>query len=130
MKKYIALVAIIAISPLAIGQPAGKQSYKNELQRSIDKGLRFLEQSQSKDGYWLDPDHPAITALCLMAYHSNPKKTKTEPAWVKKAYAHILKQKQKNLEMINHVKCLFYLLMNYYFNVRIQCLYLNMDLKK
>jgi squalene-hopene/tetraprenyl-beta-curcumene cyclase len=99
MKKFVILLSIIALgSQPATAQPVGKadQSYKNELQRSIDKGLRFLEQSQNKDGYWLDPDHPAVTALCLMAFHSNPKKPKTEPIWVKKAYGHILKQKQKN----------------------------------
>ncbi len=99
MKKFVILLSIIALgSQPATAQPVGKadQSYKNELQRSIDKGLRFLEQSQNKEGYWLDPDHPAVTALCLMAFHSNPKKPKAEPIWVKKAYGHILKQKQKN----------------------------------
>ena len=95
MKKYFAIVAILALCQSATAQPAGNQSYKNELQRSINKGLRFLEQSQTKEGYWLDPDHPAITALCLIAYHSNPKKPKAESAWVKKAYGHIIKQKQK-----------------------------------
>ncbi len=99
MNKLSVIFSILAlISKPLQAQLAGesKQSYKNELQRSIDRGLRYLEQSQNKEGYWLDPSHPAVTALCLMAYHSNPKKPNIEPSWVKRAYGHILKHKQKN----------------------------------
>lgn len=101
MKKIIHMLALLAA--LGVASPALAQktedanlSFKNELQRSIDKGLHFLEQSQHTDGYWLAPDHPAVTALCLIAFHGNPNKPEEDPAWVKKGYQYILKQKQKN----------------------------------
>ncbi len=98
MKQTLAIIAIIALPNLASAQQAdnANRSYKNELQRSIDKGLIFLKQSQHKDGYWLSPDHPAVTALCLISYHSNPANPKNSPAWVKKGYVHILKHQQNN----------------------------------
>ncbi len=98
MKKYTTIIASLFLVFGAQGQPAGNAnlSYKNELQRSIDKGLSFLTKNQDEGGFWLNPDHPAVTALCLMAYHSNPQKPDNEPGWVSKAYEYILKHRQKN----------------------------------
>ena len=98
MKQALILIATMALALPAGAQQAGdaKLSYQNELQRSIDKGANFLKSSQHPDGYWLAPDHPAVTALCLIAYHSNPGKPNVTPAWVAKGYEYILKQKQKN----------------------------------
>ena len=71
-------------------------SFQNELQRSIDRGIDFLKKSQSPDGYWTNADHPAVTAIALVAYQGNPQKPKTTPNWVEKGYQYILKHVQPN----------------------------------
>ena len=71
-------------------------SFQNELQRSIDRGIDFLKKSQSPDGYWINADHPAVTAIALVAYQGNPNKPKATPDWVKKGYKYILKNSQPN----------------------------------
>ena len=71
-------------------------SFQNELQRSIDRGIDFLKISQSPDGYWTNADHPAVTAIALVAYQGNPQKPKTTPNWVEKGYQYILKHVQPN----------------------------------
>tara|TARA_B100000029_G_scaffold8383_1_gene8933 strand:- start:1589 stop:2731 length:1143 start_codon:yes stop_codon:yes gene_type:complete len=98
MKKTLAMLAVTGLVSAAFAQPAGnaKISYQNELKRSINKGIHYLKESQHKDGYWMTPDLPAITALCLLAYQSDPNRPKKQPTWVQKGYDHILKNVQKN----------------------------------
>ena len=71
-------------------------SFQNELQRSIDRGIDFIKKSQSPGGYWTNADHPAVTAIALVAYQSNPQKPKVTPHWVEKGYKYILKHVQPN----------------------------------
>ena len=71
-------------------------SFQNELQRSIDRGIDFLKKSQSPGGYWTNADHPAVTAIALVAYQGNPQKLKAPPDWVEQGYQSILKHVQPN----------------------------------
>ena len=71
-------------------------SFQNELQRSIDRGIASLKSSQHAEGYWTNPDHPAVTAIALVAYHGNPNKPKQTQEWVEKAHAYLLKHAQPN----------------------------------
>ena len=95
MKKLITILsAIFTVAFAAAAQP--DISFQHELQRSIDRGIASLEKSQDKNGYWTSEDHPAVTAIVLVAYHSNPRKPEKNPAWVEKAHAYLLKFVQKN----------------------------------
>jgi len=94
MKNSTALLTLLAIT--LSGWAQRDVSFQNELQRSIDRGIASLKSSQHAEGYWTSPDHPAITAIALIAYHGNPNKPKQTPNWVKKAHAYLLKHVQPN----------------------------------
>lgn len=70
-----------------------KLSLRNEIQLAIDKGLRFLKTQQKEDGSWsdADPNHPALTALPLVAFQREPsgKYMKEQPDFMRKGYAFI-----------------------------------------
>ena len=91
MKKTIALLTLALALP-ALGQR--DVSFQNELQRSIDRGIGWLKSSQHAEGYWTSPDHPAVTAIALLAYHGNPTKPKEMPEWIQKGHAYLLKHVQ------------------------------------
>src|SRR5258706_14441635 len=67
-------------------------SFRNEVQRAIDRGLIWLQQHQQTNGCWSTADQPAVTALALTACKGDPNDrfTRTEPEWVKKGYSFIL----------------------------------------
>jgi squalene-hopene/tetraprenyl-beta-curcumene cyclase len=67
------------------------QSFKNEVQRAIDRGLDWLKKDQNSNGWWSTPDHPALTALPVMAFKGDPSKRLRDGAFLKSAYGHILK---------------------------------------
>jgi len=68
-----------------------KLSLRNEVQLAIDKGLAFLKAQQKPDGSWseTDPNHPALTALPLIAFQREPsgKYFKEQPEFMQKGYA-------------------------------------------
>ena len=70
-----------------------KLSLRNEIQLAIDKGLRFLKTQQKEDGSWsdADPNHPALTALPLVAFQREPsgRYLKDQPEFMRKGYAFI-----------------------------------------
>ena len=69
--------ALLTYSILLATLPATAQrdvSFMNELQRSVDRGIASLKASQHADGWWTSPDHPAVTALAITAWQSNPNK--------------------------------------------------------
>ena len=73
-------------------QPAGDISFGNEIQHAIDRGLAFLSASQSSNGWWSTPDHPAVAALALTAFMGDPMdryRTNMPPS-LAKGYAYIL----------------------------------------
>jgi squalene-hopene/tetraprenyl-beta-curcumene cyclase len=70
----------------------GDDSFRHEIQRSIDKGLLWLEKNQDPKGFWASADHPAVTALSLSAFMGEPtgRWKKSEPEAVRKGYAFLL----------------------------------------
>ncbi len=83
---FAAAGADISVPPISL-QPATNTSVRYEVRHAIDKGLAWLEQNQSTNGYWSTPDHPAMTSLVLDAFELRPDRDpKSEPVAVKKAY--------------------------------------------
>ena len=95
MRKQI-VIFIASLGFVFSGSGQTDISFQNELQRSIDRGIESLQKSQKPGGYWTNADHPAVTAIVLVAYHGNPKKPKVKPNWVKKGHEFILKHVQLN----------------------------------
>jgi len=51
----------------------GNVSVKKEIERSIDKGISWLNnQQQLPNGHWGSPDYPALTALALRSLLGHP----------------------------------------------------------
>jgi squalene-hopene/tetraprenyl-beta-curcumene cyclase len=75
--------------PLAL---ASDQSFRNEIEHALSRGLGWLQASQNSNGWWSTPDQPAITALALTAFKGDPKNRyqAAEPAWMKKGYGFLL----------------------------------------
>jgi squalene-hopene/tetraprenyl-beta-curcumene cyclase len=67
-------------------------SFRNEIQRGIDRGLLWLQANQNSNGWWSTPDHPAVTALALTAFKGEPSKryTESEPPWLRKGFTFLL----------------------------------------
>jgi squalene-hopene/tetraprenyl-beta-curcumene cyclase len=63
-------------------------SLHNEVQLAIDRGLAFLKSQQKEDGSWSNADHPALTALPVVAFQREPGGTnfKNPPEFLRKAY--------------------------------------------
>src|SRR6266576_4284192 len=57
---------------VSIQKPESNVSLQNEVKRAIDKGLRWLEGNQNTNGFWSTPDHPAITAVGVVAFGLQP----------------------------------------------------------
>ena len=47
-------------------------SLRKEVERAYDRGCAWLLSRQSPEGFWSDPDHPALTALPLRALAGDP----------------------------------------------------------
>ena len=94
-------------------------SFRNEIQRAIDRGLAWLQTNQSPAGWWSAPDQPALTALALLAFKGEPggRYQASEPDWLKRGYACILRDVQpdggihhSNLVTYNTALCMMALL--------------------
>lgn len=90
-------------------------SFRNEVERAIDRGLAWLQASQNSNGWWSSPDHPAVTALGLMAFGGEPRGRyqRNEPDWLKRGYAYVVSCAQpdggihrSNLVTYNTALCL------------------------
>ena len=92
------VLVVAAVHGLAAQSPgaslafADDVSFRNEIQRSIDRGLAWLQTNQNTNGYWSTPDTPAVTGLALMAFKGDPRGRyeTNEPAWLKRGYQYIL----------------------------------------
>lgn len=64
-------------------------SFRNEVKIALDKGLAWLKTHQNEDGSWSTTDHPALTALPLLAFQREPtgRFTAEQPDFLKKGYA-------------------------------------------
>jgi squalene-hopene/tetraprenyl-beta-curcumene cyclase len=88
----------LCASALAADRPVVRadESFKNELQRAIDRGLDWLKTDQNTNGWWSTADHPALTALPIMAFKGDPSKRHSNAEFIRKAYAHILRNAKPN----------------------------------
>ena len=97
MKTTLTVLAAALFAPALfaaedpIPRDGQKLSLRNEIQLAIDKGLAFLKTQQKDDGSWsdADPNHPALTALPLVAFQREPsgRYLKEQPAFMRKGYA-------------------------------------------
>src|SRR5947207_4514770 len=88
-----AVLAAHSNPELADGVPPQTDiSFRNELQRAIDRGIVWLREHQNTNGSWSTPDQPAVTALALAACQGNPvaNANQQQQEWVRKGYAFIL----------------------------------------
>lgn len=92
-----ATLAVLVALPLA-GARADDTSLRNEIQRSIDRGLAWLTAHQNSNGWWQTPDHPAVTALALTAYNGEPmdRYRRGQHENLKRAYRYLLEQVKPN----------------------------------
>lgn len=100
MKRRLFSTAVLALCTL-LPQTAPAQgdiSLKNEVQAAINKGVRYLVSRQNKEtGSIGDPDHPAMTALAIMAMRGNPETDRdTLTPEAKKAYTWLLANQQED----------------------------------
>jgi len=72
--------------------PSSNQSFRNEIEHALSRGLAWLQANQNSNGWWSTPEQPAITALALTAFKGDPKARyqTTEPAWLKQGYDFVL----------------------------------------
>ena len=84
------IVLNIVIASLAIGTvsaqrdaakivPNEHRSLKNEIERSISRGLEFLKSKQLENGMWGEADFPALTALPTTAILVDPRREEGAP---------------------------------------------------
>jgi squalene-hopene/tetraprenyl-beta-curcumene cyclase len=89
----LSAVSLLVISAGLAAEPLpGKDSnlsFRNEVKIALDKGLAWLKARQNEDGSWSTPDHPALTALALLAFQREPtgRYTSEQPDFLKKGYA-------------------------------------------
>lgn len=95
------LVTALSIVPLMLPATAAEnvvkrtprdQSFANEVEHAISRGLTWLQANQNSNGWWSTPDQPAVTALALTAFKGDPKNRyrESEPAWLKRGYDFVL----------------------------------------
>jgi squalene-hopene/tetraprenyl-beta-curcumene cyclase len=78
-------------SPIPV--PLGHdESLRHEVQRAIDRGTAWLLANQHSNGWWATPDHPAVTALVLVALNGEPsgKYLKAPLPAMQRGYAFLL----------------------------------------
>jgi squalene-hopene/tetraprenyl-beta-curcumene cyclase len=102
--KYFSRLAIAACWVIALSVAPGAEpksspalhlavrdiSFRQEVQRAIDRGLAWLQTQQNSNGWWSTPDHPAITALALTAFHGEPNGRYAAASFVKQGRAFLV----------------------------------------
>ncbi|MBI3869889.1 MAG: terpene cyclase/mutase family protein [Verrucomicrobia bacterium] len=90
----IALVASVAANLVCVIPSVRAEvdvSFRNEVQRSIDRGLTWLASQQNSNGWWSTTDHPAVTALAVTAFHGEPSgRYQPTPVFLRKSYGFLL----------------------------------------
>lgn len=97
----LALAALLGQTALAADAPkrtpvpaplGHDESLRHEVQRAIDRGIAWLLINQNSNGWWTTPDHPAVTALPLVALHGEPsgKYLKNPTPAIQRGYAFLL----------------------------------------
>lgn len=99
--SQLALAALLAVPAFAADAPkratvpvalGHDESLRHEVQRAIDRGIAWLLANQNSNGWWTTPDHPAVTALPLLALNGEPSgKFLQQPTpQIRRGYAHLL----------------------------------------
>ena len=79
------VIASLAIGTVSAQRDAAKivpnehLSLKNEIERSISRGLKFLKSKQEENGMWGEKDFPALTALPTTAILVDPTREEGAP---------------------------------------------------
>ena len=91
-----ALAAATLCTAVQAKTPAEYLSLKLEMERSVRRGNAFLLTQQDKEGFWGEPETPALTALVLAGILRDPgyDHDKTEPAQITKAFTWLLAQQK------------------------------------
>ena len=76
MKLPALAMPLLLASPLLSG--AADLSLRLEVQHHIDRGVGWLKDSRHPEGYWSEPQHPALTALPLTAILLDPSRDREE----------------------------------------------------
>ena len=88
--RLASALAVLTSTGFAAGEPLPKKdenlSFRNEIKTAIDKGLAWLKAQQKEDGSWSTTDHPALTALPLLAFQREPTGRYAGESFVKKGY--------------------------------------------
>ena len=90
--RIASALAVLITTGFAAGEPLPKKdeniSFRNEIKIAIDKGLAWLKAQQKEDGSWSTTDHPALTALPLLAFQREPtgRYSAEQPDFLKKGY--------------------------------------------
>ncbi len=94
------LLCTLTLGFLRMETPAqtADESLRNEVQAAIDKGVKYLKSKQdAATGAIGSAEHPAFTALGVMALMGNPQVADKEmPAEAKKAYAFLLASQKED----------------------------------
>lgn len=72
MKIFLLLLAISLFSQNIKIKKYVSQSLYNEALRAIRISLKWFQSKQSKEGYWSNPDYPALTGLVILAFIRSP----------------------------------------------------------
>ncbi len=97
MKKSLTLLLTFALGATLM---AAEAPSREEIAKSIAKGLAYLEKQQQPDGSFANPenkatsqDHPALTAMPLMAFQRDPNGAR-QTDLLQKGYAFIRSKAQ------------------------------------
>lgn len=73
---------------------AADESFKQEVQMAIDRGLAWLRAEQHTNGHWSTPELPALTAMSLLCFKGDPagKYASPEPEFIQRGYRFLVAQ--------------------------------------
>lgn len=90
------LLSLLLLPTLSSAAPLQSNlSLKNEVDRAVERGADWLVKNQNVKGYWSTTDHPAITALALVALQGKESDL-DDAAASKKGYAFLLENFHDN----------------------------------
>ncbi len=94
----IATLCAAGLAPAADLPPNPYLSLQNEMKQAIARGNAYLATQQHEDGYWGDPELPALTALALTSAVRDPsfELDKPFPENIKKGYEWLMKQQKED----------------------------------
>lgn len=103
MRKILVLVLCLGVgggllrgAEPVVNRVPRDQSFANEVEHALTRGLAWLQANQNSNGWWSTPDQPAVTALALTAFKGDPKNRyrTPEPAWLKRGFDFVLASAQ------------------------------------